>query len=207
MRRVRDTARGAAAASAGVALVCTVLALSCGAAMADEWLPFSPPWEAASVAPGERSVGLFYEANSCGGSRNLTASATETRASVTVHVTEEYLEEEGGRVQSCPPPSATPLTVRLHHRLAGRAVLGGSPLRASAKAQDAAGRLVLLEGVPRLIGFSAADAVAALEFVGLRAQVVVRRRGHGRRRVVSQSLRPGRAVGPRTLVTVRVAAP
>jgi hypothetical protein len=187
-------------AAAGVA------APSDARATAASWELGPVQWDASEVTPGERSLLVAYQGDSCG-ERNARATVQETRTSLTIAVLRETAVYEG--VISCPAPRLEFLTVPLQSALAGRLVLGRSPetLNDPRAVFGTLGNANETVRVPRLVGFAPIDADYALAFEYLRDRVLVAQ--HGERRglshVIAQVPAAGRIVSKGTVVRLLVA--
>jgi hypothetical protein len=164
------------------------------ASAAESWVTHDLSWGVLAVAPGERAVEVVFIDGGCPG-RNLHASVTEARTSVTIAVVEEKNMAAG---LVCPAIAMIGTRrVGLAAPLAGRLLEGGTSL---APPPSIAG-----PRVPRLTGFSPRDAQRALRAVQLRAHMLVRHGARGLPRVVAQDPAPGLRLPQGASVSVRVA--
>jgi hypothetical protein len=141
------------------------------------------PWDALEVGPSGRSIIVFGSF----GCMAVKPHATVTEAPTTLmlSVSNEEQERQGPAPPCAPVERAVSFSVALVRPLAGRTILG----RWLAEDGLAVGLNVVGERrkVPRLIGFSPADATHALSVLGLRPHVCYKRlHGASLSRVVSQ---------------------
>jgi hypothetical protein len=151
-------------------------------------------WDAYAVGARETSLELLVRRGACG---TIETRLTERHTSVLVEVTEQQ------RPGACLALAAIqPLQVPLVHALAGRAIEG--PSRRRVQTPLARWRH---DRVPRLIGFSPADAMHALALVSLHGRVSSQRRAGGLRRVVAQRPAAGRRPPADRIVRITLAGP
>jgi hypothetical protein len=199
--RLRVARRRSIAFLAAAAAVAAGLAASASA----QTSVVAATWDVLGVGPHGRSLELVYITGGCLSPTAQTAVA-ETAASVTITVT---LADRQGPGVACPDylRYATS-SVALAAPLAGRVILG----RPSPPLRGYPGDLVSSGGglevrMPRLVGFSPADARHTLALYGLGEHVLAGPRRHGLVRVSAQAPQPGALVHQRATVTVRVSRP
>ena len=196
-RRPSRRPRRAAALLLAAAVLCGFVCASAGAQ--SKAVPAT--WDVLGVGPQGRSLEIVYLTGGCLSASAQTAVAVQSSASVTITVT---LQDTQGPGVACPDylRYATG-TVALGRPLAGRAILG----RPSPPLSGYPGALVNAGGalevrMPRLIGFSPADARHTLALYGLGEHAVAGPTRPGLVRVSAQAPKPGALVGQRSTVTV-----
>ncbi|MEA2299762.1 MAG: hypothetical protein QOE44_297 [Solirubrobacteraceae bacterium] len=160
-------------------------------------------WQVAGVGPGQRSLDIIFTVGGCLGP-GARATVREIRTSVTLTVREDA-PTRGGLGQACPLfVGQGTLHVPLAARLAGRRVLGQSPVGSFIPTG-----LVVVAGklrykVPRLIGFAPGDARRALASDPFHPVVTQRSGGRGMLQVIAQAPAPGTPLGAGGVVRLRI---
>lgn len=161
-------------------------------------------WVAVETSARERSIEIAYARASCG-ERELSAHVHEARGHVAITLTREVTAPStDAPIISCPGPSVTDIWVRLKHRIAGRAIAGGSSVVVNLRARRFGMASSARTRVPRVTGFSPSDARRALEFGGFRSRTVKAAARSRQSEVVSQDPAAGTVMTHQNLVRLAV---